>query len=243
MLKHLNIFNNNATNAKVEIHFPPLLPLYLLKCKFQKQLKLATAWEELICHRSPVSTGLTFTAVIIINQIKERIVRIRVLIPAWPWPSSPQLPSSVVGACPCQKLWLGQPRISWSWWSPPLKIKPPAVWSTPHHRPLVVTNRTAVWNCIWHLQIQRWGFKGGFQVNPGWFSSVLQANNNNNNRTEQSKDHYTQPRPLSGGLAIIGEAVFISGTLLATLWDSRSGTRGVGDPGDLRSAVSLSNSR
>lgn len=30
LLKHLNVFNNNATNAIAEIHFSPFLPLYLL---------------------------------------------------------------------------------------------------------------------------------------------------------------------------------------------------------------------
>lgn len=56
-----------------------------------------------------------------------------------------------------------------------------------------------------------------------------------------NKGSYAQPLPVGGGLDVTAEAVFLSGLLLASLWDRRSGTRGLDGLGGLRSPGSLQN--
>lgn len=48
-----------------------------------------------------------------------------------------------------------------------------------------------------------------------------------------------QPRSGSGGLDEAAETMCLSGLLLTSLWDRRSGTRGLGGPDGLRSSGSL----
>lgn len=54
---------------------------------------------------------------------------------------------------------------------------------------------------------------------------------------------HAQPWSVSGGLEVAAEAVFLSGLLLASLWDRRSGTRGLHGPDGLTSPGSLNKSR
>lgn len=56
-----------------------------------------------------------------------------------------------------------------------------------------------------------------------------------------NKDKVTlcKPRSVSGGLDVAAEAVILSGLLLTSRWDSRSGTRGLDCLGGLKSPSSL----
>ena len=49
------------------------------------------------------------------------------------------------------------------------------------------------------------------------------------------------PRSVRGGLDVEAEVMFLSGKPLDSLWDRRSGTRGLEGPGGLRSPGSLKN--
>lgn len=56
-----------------------------------------------------------------------------------------------------------------------------------------------------------------------------------------SQNNFILPLLESGGLDAAAEAVFLSGLLLVSLWDRRSGTRGLDGPDSLRSPGSLQN--
>lgn len=48
-----------------------------------------------------------------------------------------------------------------------------------------------------------------------------------------------EPRPVGGGLDVKAEALFLSGLLRGSLWDKRSGTRGLDGVAALKSPGSL----